>query len=153
MSHCVAASHLLGDSSSEVPFRFFVAGHSELSWSPLRCLLGAQSTSSVLSSWDGCPENQYHSRICLRICLSIKYLLNFQYLIFFIHEQETPPPLIMYWFTKSIDFIIIIIIIIIIMYGEEKSVKKLVQDAKKQETEDTSGEYKYRVRGTPGSCL
>jgi len=59
----------------------------------------------------------------------------------------------MYWFTKSIDFIIIIIIIIIIMYGEEKSVKKLVQDAKKQETEDTSGEYKYRVRGTPGSCL
>ena len=34
---------------------------------------------------------------------------------------------------------------------EREECKKLVQDTKKQEMEDTSGEYKYRVRGTPGS--
>jgi len=33
---------------------------------------------------------------------------------------------------------------------EREECKKLVQDAKK-EMDDSSGEYKYRVRGTPGS--
>lgn len=34
--------------------------------------------------------------------------------------------------------------------AERQEIKNLVADAKVQEEEDTSGEYKYRVRGPPG---